>query len=207
VESLSGMIHNNALKSDITRYILMKEYGGLYFDIDFVCTTSFDNLFTKDNAIYIASSKIDFLDYIYPFSKPKYCSAFMAFEKEHPIWIKVIPILLNATTKYQVGSALDISLQNNNNYEIVVLNEIKAPYQCNHTNTICYTTVESSWNTIRPILQFINCNQAAVFIILMIIVMSIVMFFYNQNYKNVFNVIFKPRNRANKNKRRLSREI
>ena len=30
-------IDNNTIKSDIARYMIMKEYGGLYFDIDFNC--------------------------------------------------------------------------------------------------------------------------------------------------------------------------
>ena len=159
----------------------MKEYGGLYFDIDFICRASFNNLFNKkykDNTIYIASSKIDFLDYIYPFSKPKYCSCFMAFEKEHPIWNKVFDIILKATNAYEIGLALDISLQNSNEYKIIVLNQINGLYQCKNQKSVCYTPVESSWNFIRPTLQFINCNHIELFFISAILIIFLLYFIY-----------------------------
>jgi len=77
-------------KSDIARYVIMNEYGGIYCDLDFVCYSSFNNLFDNNNTteIYIVSSKIDFLDYIFTFNlfKSKYCSCFMGFVKNHPIW-------------------------------------------------------------------------------------------------------------------------
>jgi len=185
IQNLSGAININAIKSDIARYIIMKEYGGLYFDIDFECVSSFDNLFDKNNTIYIASSKIDILNYIYPFSKPEYCSCFMAFEKEHPIWDKVIDIILKATTKYQIGSALDISLQNSKNYEIIVLNQINGPYKCKDSNTICFTPGESSWNFIRPYLQIINCYHIQ--IILFILVFVIIFVIDRINYHNALS--------------------
>jgi hypothetical protein len=181
IDNLPGLLNILALKSDIARYIIMKEYGGLYFDIDFICRASFNNLFNKkykDNTIYIASSKIDFLDYIYPFSKPKYCSCFMAFEKEHPIWNKVFDIILKATNAYEIGLALDISLQNSNEYKIIVLNQINGLYQCKNQKSVCYTPVESSWNFIRPTLQFINCNHIELFFISAILIIFLLYFIY-----------------------------
>ena len=49
VNNLSGIINNNATRSDIARYIIMKEYGGLYYDFDFECISSFDILFSEDS--------------------------------------------------------------------------------------------------------------------------------------------------------------
>lgn len=186
IENLPGLLNILALKSDIARYIIMKKYGGLYFDIDFICRDSFNHLFNKkkykDYTIFIASSKIDFLDYIYPFSKPKYCSCFMAFEKEHPIWNKVFDIILKATNAYEIDSALDISLQNSNEYKIIVLNQINGHYKCKNQKSICYTPVESSWNFIRPTLQFINCNHIQIFFIFAILIIFAI--FYILNYYN-----------------------
>ena len=45
----SGSIENNIIKSDIARYIIMKEYGGLYFDIEFKCKSTFDDVFLNKN--------------------------------------------------------------------------------------------------------------------------------------------------------------
>jgi hypothetical protein len=148
----------NTIKSDIARYIIMREYGGLYFDIDFNCTSSFDELFlndedennennwnndkkdnnekkiTKKNTIYIASSKTNIWNYINPFQKTRFSSCFMAMDKNHPIWETVVQKLKHATTKFQIREALDISLQENENdnktkrFPIVLLNKVNGNY-------------------------------------------------------------------------------
>jgi hypothetical protein len=129
----------NTIKSDIARYMIMKEYGGLYFDMDFKCTSSFNELFLNDhtennenndinemnkkketkkttkNTIYIASSNTNIWNYINPFQKTKYYSCFMAMDKNHPIWESVIQKLKHATNKFQIREALDISLQESEN--------------------------------------------------------------------------------------------
>ena len=228
VNNLSGIINNNATRSDIARYIIMKVYGGLYYDFDFECISSFDNLFDEDkkeelekkneknekevivsnskktvpsnnsspiinssppisinnfqskinfnkSKIYIVSSKIDFLDYIYPFSKPKYCACFMAFEKNHPIWESIITKIIKAETKYQIGSALDVCLQENeNNYNIIILEKVNGHYKCKHKDTICYTKAESSWNFIRPTLKFLNCYYKQILLFILAIVIIII---------------------------------
>jgi hypothetical protein len=174
IEKLSGILLINAIKSDIARYLIMKEYGGVYFDLDFYCIHNFDNLFTsKKNTIYIASSKINFLDYFYPFNKPKYCSCFMAFEKNHPIWNNVLKIIILAKTKREIGEALDNSLKmNEKKYSINILHKINGPYSC-ESNNICYTPSKSSWNYIRPILQIINCNINKIILLIILIILFI----------------------------------
>ncbi len=171
INNLYGLININASKSDIARYIIMKEYGGLYYDFDFECFAPFNQLFdnNKNNNIYIASSKIDILDNVYPFYKPAYCSCFMAFPKGHPIWELVIDKIINATTKYEIGEALDrILQQNNNKYNIIMLDKIKGIYSCKKDG-ICITPIESSWNPIRKIIQYINCNIKQILLLILII--------------------------------------
>lgn len=161
-------------KSDIARYVIMKEYGGVYCDLDFYCYSSFDNLFDTNisSEIYIASSKIDLLDYVYTFNlfnKPKYCSCFMMFIKNHPIWDNVFKNIENKPIKKNIGEALDVELQKSN-YKIVLLNKIKGHYQCNNSDKfVCSTKVESSWNSIRPILKIVNCNKNIIFIIILLL--------------------------------------
>lgn len=157
IEALEGLENPITIQSDIARYAIMYTHGGLYMDIDFVCSRSFDELFCSDHDISIASSEIDFLNYIYPFEKPKYCSCFMIFSKEHPIWKKVFSKIENATQKKDIGSALDIALQESK-YKINVLDSIQGPYECDAKNPICKTPTESSWNFARPLLKTINCN-------------------------------------------------
>jgi hypothetical protein len=169
----SGFIGNTATKSDIARYVIMKEFGGLYFDIDFDCISHFDELFSDyelTNTIYIASSKIELLDYIYPFSKPKYCACFMAFEKQHPIWKKVFKSVDLAKNKYDIGSALDRTLQDNEStLNITNLeNKVNGHYSCLSKNKICFTPVESSWNILRPTLKYLNCYYKQFILIIII---------------------------------------
>jgi hypothetical protein len=199
-------IDNNTIKSDIARYMIMKEYGGLYFDMDFKCTSSFDELFfneandnngnaennkkkekkeTKNNTIYIASSNTNFWNYIIHFQKAKYCSCFMAMDKNHPIWDSVIQKLKQATTKFQIREALDISLQQSENergnkntsFPIILLNKVNGNcYQCVNDDTICYTQSSSySWYPITPILKYINCyyKQIIMFILAILIIIAV----------------------------------
>ena len=181
-DKLSGVIHSRATQSDIARCVILKEYGGLYYDLDFECISSLNDLFhnrdkqfTNINTVYIASSKIEFLDYIWPFDfyKPNYCSCFMAFRKNHPIWKKVFQSFENTTSKYVIGHALDKTLQENN-YNVVVLERVNGHYSCSNKDHICFTPVESSWNPVRPIMKFINCYYKQVFLFLLAIIVIIV---------------------------------
>jgi hypothetical protein len=153
-----NIYERDSIKSDIARYIIMKEYGGLYFNIEYKCNASIDNLFSNDednknqskNIIYIANSEINLWNYIYSLQKTKYCSCFMAMEKNHPIWDKVIEKLKQATTKYQINNALDICLQqiennpkSNTSFPIVLLSKVNGDYQCTNKDTVCYTSTTS----------------------------------------------------------------
>jgi len=226
-------IDNNTIKSDIARYIIMKEYGGLYFDMDFKCTSSFDELFLSDNnennenndnndnnkkkeekeekeekeakknTIYIASSNTNFWNYINLFKNTKYCSCFMAMDKNHPIWDSVIQKLKQATTKFQIREALDISLQQSENergnknmsFPIILLNKVNGNYyQCVNDDTICYTqSSSSSWYPITPILKYINCyyKQIIMFILAILIIIA-VEYLYMHNAKSYGAINFIP---------------
>jgi mannosyltransferase OCH1-like enzyme len=171
----SGLINYNATKSDIARYVIMKEYGGLYYDLDFTCVSSFNKLFENNthivNNIYTASSEIEFLKYIYPFQKPMYCSCFMALQKGHPVWEKILDLVIKATNKQEIGEAFDKILQiNENNYNIIRLTKVRGHYECNTDDKICFTPTESSWNFIRPILKIINCNLPLILVLILILI-------------------------------------
>jgi mannosyltransferase OCH1-like enzyme len=42
-----GKINKYAFQADILRYYLLNQYGGIYLDVDFLCSKRFDNLITK----------------------------------------------------------------------------------------------------------------------------------------------------------------
>lgn len=166
-ERLTGMANPLATKSDIARYVIMKEYGGLYLDVDFWCVKSFDGIF-GDADIYIASAEIGFIKWIYPGRKPKYCACCMAFTPNHPVWNNIFNRIRNTGSKFEIGSALDFELQRNK-YPITELNQFISQYACDKKNGICFTPTESSWNTFRPALKFINCNYRTIILIIILV--------------------------------------
>ena len=99
LENISGYININASKSDIGRFIIMKEFGGIYFDLDFQCIKPFNQILNFNFNINIASSYLEIAEYIPNILKPKYCSCFMAFTPQHPIWNNVISIIIKAKSK------------------------------------------------------------------------------------------------------------
>jgi hypothetical protein len=170
IDAHDGMISSLTSKSDIARFAIIRTHGGVYFDVDFVCDSSFssfDNLFSGEDmdTIFIASSEIDFIKYLYPFKKPKYCACFFGMRKNHPVWDDVFECIYNAKTKRDIGESLDQTLQQNKKYKTLPLSMIKTHYSC-ESKFMCHTPSESSWNAYRPLLQYINCNQTKIIIIL-----------------------------------------
>jgi hypothetical protein len=190
VNQLSGIIHSKATQSDIARYVILKEFGGLYYDLDYECVSPLGDLFSSSNdtkeTVYIASSKIEFLDYLWPLgnfiSLPMYCSCFMAFPKNHPVWDKVFKKIEKTTSKYVIGHAVDQILQESE-YPIILLDRVYGQYVCSNVNKICFTPVESSWNPIRPFLRFLNCYYKK--IILIILVFLIIFIVERVNHFNI----------------------
>jgi hypothetical protein len=139
-------------KIEIAKYVILKEYGGIYFDIDYRCISSLDNLFSNtsenQNAIYITLNPYTLWDILYPFQKNKYNSSFMALNKNHVVWNKVFAQLKYADTSFKIHDSLDFSLKDNennlqntrtNSFPIVILDKVNGNYyQCKHKDTTCY---------------------------------------------------------------------
>jgi hypothetical protein len=177
----------------------MKEYGGIYHDMNFICNSSFDKLldeFDKNidkNTIFIAKFEKTYLDYIFPFSKPKYCSCFMAFEKEHPLWDKVINIILKVNNRYQITSALNISLINNHEYNIIILDKVTGNYQNKNKNKnkdiICYTLSEKSENTITEYMKFIILYYKQILLFILVFVIIFIIDRINHHNYKLFGIV------------------
>jgi len=203
----------NATKSDIARYIIMKEYGGLYCDIEYNCNNSFDALFNEEdkddkddkeelkvtnnkNTIYVASEENDLVYFIIPFNKTKYSSCFMAMKAQHPIWDKVLEKLILSTSQEQVKMSFDTSLQEmeifNRKYPIIILDKVNGYYQCKNVNTICYMNDDFSSNLVRTILKYVNCyyKQILLFVLTIIIILFVEkLYFFNSLRFGVVNFI------------------
>ena len=212
-DNYSGSIDNNIIKSDIARYIIMKEYGGLYFDIEFKCKSSFDDVFLNEknnndnktnivskNTIYIASSQLNFWNFINPFQSTKYCSCFMGMDKNHPVWDTVIEKLIFATTKQHIHDALDTSLQQieqthkNKEYSIILLNKVNgSDYQCINNDTNCYKQHDTSFNYFNSIVKFFVCYYKQIIIsILAVFIIIFVEYLYMHNAMKYGPINFIP---------------
>jgi hypothetical protein len=217
----SGSINNNIIKSDIARYIIMKEYGGLYFDIEFKCKSTFDEIFfngnnndndnsvnkrkqPSKNTIYIASSQLNFWNFMNPFQTEKYCSCFMGMDKNHPVWDAVIEKLILATTKQHIHDALDTSLQQIENknvndksimaFPIVLLKKVNGNhYQCINNDTNCYKQDSSSDTSLNTVIKLLVCYYKQIIISIMAVVIIIfVEYLYMHNAMKYGAVNFIP---------------
>jgi hypothetical protein len=190
VNKLTGVIHSKTTQSEIARYVILKEYGGLYYDLDYEYVTSFNELFEFDNnnninninnfvkkdTIYIANSKINFLELFRSFgnylSMPMYCTCFMAFEKEHPIWEKVLKKIENTTSKHMISNVLDQTIQETE-YPVIVLSD-----QFGFTRVSEFTY----WQSYFP---FFNGNYKK--ILLLLLVFIVIFMVEKINHFNVLN--------------------
>lgn len=182
--------NTNATKSYIARYIIMKEYGGVYCDIEDDCdNNSFNSLFRIDDTeiqqnhethqntnktLYVASEKNNVLSYIAWFNESNYSSSFMAMDKQHPIWEKVIVKLIFSTSEEQIETAFNISLReieaSPNSYPIITVDKVNGYYQSKNSNTQCYTKDDFSSNPFRSILKYINCHYKQILLIVLVII-------------------------------------
>ena len=196
VDKLSGIVNSRATQSDIARYVILKEFGGLYYDLDFECVSSLNELFQENdsnvkdnNTVFIASSKIELLDYLCPFDfiwrKPKYCSCFMALKKNHPVWEKVFKSIENTNSKYVIGHAIDTKLQESD-YNVIVLERVNGHYACSKKDHVCFTPTESSWNLIRPTMRFLNCYYKQILLLLISII--VIIFVEKINHYNILKL-------------------
>ena len=118
-------------QSSIAKYVILKEYGGVYYDVNLKCLFQFNELFDKEekeNMIYLVKNSSlysDYFYYIYPFFlEQEINSHFMAFSKDHPVWETVFSKLKTLRTEKQIDSILDSFFICNHTYPIIYLQQI-----------------------------------------------------------------------------------
>jgi hypothetical protein len=195
-------ININATKSYIGRYIIMKEYGGIYCNVEENCeNNSFNSLFMDEDkntnkTLYVAIEKKGLLDYIDWFHNSSYSSSFMAMDKQHPVWEKVIEKLIFSTSEQQIKMAFTISLQemetSSNSYPIIILDKVNGYYQSKNSNNQCYTNDDFLSNPFRSILKYINCyyKQILLFVLVIIIIAGVEkLYFFNASRFGTINFV------------------
>ena len=118
VDKLSGFIHSQVIQRNIASFVILKEFGGLYYDVDFVCLSTINNIpipdwtSVEDNCIYITtscSSEISIFSYLSNFFRKNYrfSSDFIAIQPSHPIWEKVFENIESNHSKKEIHNVLN----------------------------------------------------------------------------------------------------
>tara|TARA_Y100000385_G_scaffold289989_1_gene361332 strand:- start:802 stop:1494 length:693 start_codon:yes stop_codon:yes gene_type:complete len=143
-------------KADSIRPFILYHYGGIYFDMDFVCLKNIDNFFKKKGVYFLESSTTQGLT-----------NSLMASSKRHPFWQKIIIDMIDNKKKkiyqnhhlYIMQSTgpylITNSIKSYNGSDLYILpKEIFNPCDiCNkncdnlHNDKIyCYTKNSKSWS-------------------------------------------------------------
>ena len=109
---MSGAVLTSTCKAEIAKYVILKEYGGIYFDFEYQCTKPFDNLVSFDpTSIFVTYENRDWLEYIFSFGVEKYSSSWIGVCKNHPVWEHVFTNLKKCENKYELFEAWNKTLQ------------------------------------------------------------------------------------------------
>lgn len=115
-------------KAILAKYVILKEYGGVYYDVNLTCKFNFDQLFSNDhednvNSIYLVKNNniySNYLYYLYPFfNENEIDSQFMAFSKNHPIWGTIFSKLKTLRSEKQFDNIIDDVFFYNNTYQVI----------------------------------------------------------------------------------------
>ncbi|DAZ94760.1 TPA: hypothetical protein N0F65_011576 [Lagenidium giganteum] len=80
---------NKIALSDMARYALLYEFGGLYADADFECTKPFAAL-AKTNELFLSSEPLAHTVLLENSTSLALCNALMASRPRHPFWLRVL---------------------------------------------------------------------------------------------------------------------
>lgn len=117
--SMTGAVLNTTCKAEIAKYVILKEYGGIYFDFEYQCSKPFDSLvsFSPESSsdlsspVFVTYENRDWLEYIFSFGVEKYSSSWIAVSKNHPVWDEVFSNLKKSTNKYELFEAWNTTLK------------------------------------------------------------------------------------------------
>jgi len=159
---------------DIAKYIILKEYGGIYYDVNLKCLFDFNKLFENNNSekekdtIYLVKNRSfysDYLYYIYPFFlEQEINSHFMAFSKDHPIWEIIFPKLKTLRTEKQIDSILDSFFICNHSYEITYLKQIGDCFEKNSESSLTIPIMHS-------FLQSFHCYYKQIYLLIILFIL------------------------------------
>lgn len=119
VDKFSGFIHSISIQKLLSSFVILKDYGGIYLEIDLNCFQWIDKIFSQKESdlIYlIKSSPSSFFEKITNLFYSPFPNQYplLAMKKQHPIWELVFPIIENSNTKYTIQHALSNVIKDKN---------------------------------------------------------------------------------------------
>ena len=189
VNELTGHVSTFTSMSDIARYAILRTYGGVYLDMDFRGVKSIDDVLNRypgssfiaaDNRYKIFETYPE-LARMVPF-KPIYCACFFACEEDHPVWDQVFSRVRRATSRDEIGMALDKELQKRTDVTIIANNVVATHASCS-TNSMISSPSQSSWFLGRQMFVMMSCHPYVTMCVLLILSMvTIVLICYMVSY-------------------------
>jgi mannosyltransferase OCH1-like enzyme len=161
----------NRTKNNMIKYLILKEYGGVYYDIQLSCLFNFNEIFEdmtldKENRMYLVKNNnfySNYLYYIYPFfNETEINTRFMAFSKNHPIWENIFSKLKSLRSEKQMNAILDDMITCGNDYSIVYL--IKKGDCFQKTNTL----FSRSSFFFNRYFQIFHCYYKQIYLLIMV---------------------------------------
>jgi hypothetical protein len=171
-----------SIQSYLAQYVILKEYGGVYYDIHLQCLFDFDALFSNKsnskkeedeetkNSMYLVKTThwlSDFFYYLYPFFDTHDIDPqFMAFSKNHPIWSIVSKKLVSLRNKEQIRSIFDHIIVCHPEFSIQYLKK----------DGECFTFTDSSVldkymnSKIKSYFSLFHCNYKQIYLVLVLII-------------------------------------
>ena len=193
--NLTGAVLTSTCKAEIAKYVILKEYGGIYFDFEYQCTKPFDSLvsFTPDSnssysPVFVTYDSKDTLEYIFSFGIEKYSSSWIAVSKNHPVWDSIFSNLKKSSNKYELFEAWNQTLkkiEKENKISIKVIGE-ELKRGCKYlpnemtmkTHTPCssmYENYNENGNFLLYIWSYIKCHykQLLLLVVCFLIIIGI----------------------------------
>ena len=214
IHTLSGIVENKKIQENIASYVILKEFGGVYINNDFICIQHlYIDLFVRSfystkhlslnsekddssNIIYIASdnnSMQKWLQWIWPFYKQVYDSSLlMAVEKSHPIWENVFNHIENATNKLIIQQAVNKTLQETNYPTVIIHKEYTQNMSCEYIFSReynhCFINNDNNKYSWNYFLQFIKCYYTKFFLFFLVFIIILIVERINHYNITKFNI-------------------
>lgn len=119
VDNLSGFIHSKSIQILLSSFLILKEYGGIYYETDLNCFQFINKILSQKESNLISIMKSPSSTYYEKIQNffiymPNLNYKFLALQKQHPIWEEVLPIIENSNSKYIIQDALTNKIKENN---------------------------------------------------------------------------------------------